>query len=633
MSGIAAILHTGGKPVEERCLHRMTEAISYRGPDGIDHWVSGNVALGHCAMHATAESSLASQPLANEDGTLVVVMDGYLSNWEELRTDLLQRGCRLRTRSDAELILRAYETWGENCPAHIDGEYAFVIWDARAQALYAARDHQGLRPLLYHYDGETLVIGSDMAAVLSALPHTLEVNHHYMVEVVLRQGGSADETAYVGIKRLLGASWMRVDGSGLRTGEYWQLPIGLDIRYRIDAEYVEHYREVYEESIRRASRTHRPLAIEVSGGLDSSANFCLAHKLLGEGRLHAGEIRGYTLEGPARSAADELAYVEAVERFTGRSIRRVPLFIPDLDWFARQAARDRDFATYPNGAMSLNLEKALVDDGCRVAMNGDGGDTWLGGTRSYREAVELGEFRLLAEGMRAEAAEFGWKVAVKNLLRSLAVPLTPEPLRRAFRNLRRGNTDDEDHIYYLLNREARVRHNRDFERWLAENDAPGGGVHKVHKLKLAFRQASADMLNRQHAQNGCEYRNPMLSRPFIEFCAQTPESTRLRGMTTKYTHREAMRGIMPEELVNRNSKAEFGVVSGAHKRKLLEFFENDVPEELWGAFDADRAKAIVKTYCTAAIDTGHAWPVWGLYSYAVLLGLQNQGPSESYGVR
>ena len=108
----------------------MTGAMPYRGPDGITHWHAGPVALGHCMMHATSESLDERQPLANESGSLVLAMDGYLSNWEELRQTLRDRGVRLRDRSDAELVLRAYETWGEDCPCHLDGEYAFVIWDA-----------------------------------------------------------------------------------------------------------------------------------------------------------------------------------------------------------------------------------------------------------------------------------------------------------------------------------------------------------------------------------------------------------------------------------------------------------------------------------------------------------------------
>jgi len=116
MSGIAGIIHFDGAPVEPDQVESMTAAIAHRGPDGINHWVKGSVALGQCMLCTTPESLEETQPLTNEDESLVLVMDGRVDNWEELRRHLLGRGAVLRTRADAELVLRAYEIWGEALP-------------------------------------------------------------------------------------------------------------------------------------------------------------------------------------------------------------------------------------------------------------------------------------------------------------------------------------------------------------------------------------------------------------------------------------------------------------------------------------------------------------------------------------
>ena len=137
MSGIAGIIHFDGKPVEPGLIEKMTSAMAHRGPDGINHWVKGSVALGQCMLRTTPESLEEHQPLTNEDESLVLVMDGRVDNWEELRRELLGRGAVLRTRSDAELVLRAYEIWGRDCLAHIDGDFALVIWDAHKQQAFA----------------------------------------------------------------------------------------------------------------------------------------------------------------------------------------------------------------------------------------------------------------------------------------------------------------------------------------------------------------------------------------------------------------------------------------------------------------------------------------------------------------
>ena len=158
MSGIAAIIRFDGGPVARADIERMTAAMDYRGTDGIAHWTADQAALGHCMLRTTAESLEESQPLANEDASLVLVLDGFIANYEELRRDLLARGARLRDRSEAELVLRAYEAWGEDCPVHIDGEYSFLVWNARRRQVFCARDHAGMRPLHYHWDGRRLIV-------------------------------------------------------------------------------------------------------------------------------------------------------------------------------------------------------------------------------------------------------------------------------------------------------------------------------------------------------------------------------------------------------------------------------------------------------------------------------------------
>ncbi|MDH5352769.1 MAG: asparagine synthetase B, partial [Betaproteobacteria bacterium] len=166
MSGIAGIIRFDGAPVEPGLVEKMTSAMDYRGPDGINHWVRGSVALGQCMLRTTPESLEETQPLANEDESLVLVMDGRVDNWEELRRELLARGAVLRTRSDAELVLRAYEAWGRECLAHVDGDFALVIWDARRREAFCARDRLGHKPLHYHWDGKAFAFASELHPLL-----------------------------------------------------------------------------------------------------------------------------------------------------------------------------------------------------------------------------------------------------------------------------------------------------------------------------------------------------------------------------------------------------------------------------------------------------------------------------------
>ncbi len=203
MSGIAGIIHFDGRPVEPGQVEAMTAAMHYRGPDGINHWRRGNVALGQCMLRTTPESLEETQPLTNEDESLVLVMDGRVDNWEELRRELLGKGAVLRTRADAELVLRAYEVWGEDCADRIIGECVFFIWDARQQRLFGARDAAGTRHFYYHQGKGWFAFASEIKGLL-ALPIERRLNESRLLDYLVEEFDRDDEvgTFYQGILRL-----------------------------------------------------------------------------------------------------------------------------------------------------------------------------------------------------------------------------------------------------------------------------------------------------------------------------------------------------------------------------------------------------------------------------------------------
>ncbi len=180
MGGIAGIINFDGTPVTRDLIEGMAGAMQYRGPDGIRFWNREAVALSHCSIHTTQESKGETQPLLNEGESLVLVMDGWLSNWEELRQRLLLKQARLRDRSDAELVLRAYEYFGEDCLQFLEGDFAIVIWDSRRGEVFCARDRMGHKPFHYHWNGKTLAFASDLKPVLE-LPWVGEEPNEAMV--------------------------------------------------------------------------------------------------------------------------------------------------------------------------------------------------------------------------------------------------------------------------------------------------------------------------------------------------------------------------------------------------------------------------------------------------------------------
>jgi len=212
MSGIAGIIRFDGGDAEPRLLEGMTAAMAHRGPDGIGHWVDGGGALDQCMLHTTPESLEEVQPLVSEDKHRVLVMGGRVDNWEALRSRLLERGCRLSTRSDAELVLKAYEAWGEDCLAYIDGDFALALGDGHRRALFCARDRIGAKPFYYHRDGQRLAFASEMKPIV-ALPWVKqEIDEGVIAAVIADDRCSLDETWWQCILRLVAAHRMVIDG-------------------------------------------------------------------------------------------------------------------------------------------------------------------------------------------------------------------------------------------------------------------------------------------------------------------------------------------------------------------------------------------------------------------------------------
>lgn len=619
MAGIAAIVRTDGGPVGTNLIEAMTAAMAHRGPDGIAHRVAGGVALGHCQFCTTREALEEDQPVTSADGQLLLVMDGYLANWEALRTDLLGRGAVLRDRSDPELVLHAYETWGPDFVRHLEGEFAFILWDGRTKELFAARDHQGLRPLVYAWDGTTLVAASDVAAVLAALPAGPEPDHEWLAEWATGELLSRVATPWRGVIRLLPASSLHLGNGGPHVASYWSVPLGVTIRYRREEDYVEHYRAVLADCVRAASRSHLPAAYAVSGGLDSSAVFAVALDLLRQGRLPAPDARAYVVAGPAGTAADEMVHARAVARHLGVPLAEVAFRLPGLAWFTEMLGKYRDIIAIPNSAHIIGMERQVATDGCRICVGGQGGDQWLQGAYEYyREDLLAGDWCGLRRSFRADRRAMGLPMALRCVAQTTVRPYLPPRLKSALRRAagmpRRWKPD-----FPWLSAAALEGWRERHRTWIDGQRRLGPSGYKQGKLVSPWTLVAMDITARQGVLSGIEHRNPMLLRQFIEFCSSTPESMRLRGGQTKYIHRKAVDGLLPASVAWRRDKAEFSHALTALRGEMAAALGEIVSDPATALLDRTGLEQLHRRYCTAAIDELPHWPVWGVLTYVQLL--------------
>lgn len=626
MSGIAAIIRFDGGPVETGLIEKMTSVMAHRGPDGINHWVKDSVAVGQCMLRTTPESLEEVQPLTNDDESLVLVMDGWLQNWLELRQQLLTRGVHLRTPSDAELVLRAYELWGAECLSHIDGNFAFVIWNSRTQSAFCARDHVGQKQFHYYWDGCTLVVATELCAILE-LPFVSEVQNEGMIaEFLAGDWYSRNETLWTGIMRLDAAHRMQVTDAGARIEKYWSLPLDFTFSYKRDQDYIEHYRELFSDCVRRASRSHRCVAYEVSGGLDSTGIFCMAAHLRDDGRLPAPSIAGYTFAFNDNSDADEIEYAREVGNHLGIDISEIAPFRPTLSWFEQIAKLERKFPGFPNAAMSVNLHATMAANGSRVVINGEGGDEWMGGYHLYyAEELAAGRWSEVLKCLKRDLAAANLPNVAYWFLRHGLFHLLPTEVQNALRKISSFRPVEPSTMPYWLAPDMQAALDARRQEFTPNAKVcPGrhGQRAMLGNLTNAFFVSALESCEQFGARASLEVRSPMHLRAFIEFASALPERLRLRGNTTKFIHREALSDYLPLMISRRDDKAEFSDAFRGYLDSMADLMTETIPKRRPNWVSARGMAHLYKSYSTHKFMGYGQWELWSIFGCDCVMGAQ-----------
>ncbi|NLR69431.1 hypothetical protein HGI47_00895 [Novosphingobium sp. ERN07] len=626
MSGFAAIVRFDGRPVDEAAIRRMTVAMDFRAHDGIHHHVSDGVALGHCAFHTTPGSAEAPQPWLSADGMQGLVMDGWLANPDELRTELEARRARLRNHSDAELILHAYDQWGEDCIHHFEGEYGIVIWDGHRRKVMCVRDHLGMRPLHYHWDGLRLVVATDVAGVLAAGDFQQKPNAYRMAENLASEFYSRDETVWAGVMRMPLASAMLVGASGPRVWEYWSLPLDYSIRYKRDEDYYEQYRELLMDCVRRASRSQVAIGCEVSGGHDSSAIFALARRLKESGRLQAPDALGFTLSGVPGTISDEIDYARDVGRFLGVPIHEKARTCADISWFEQHIAMDRDMPFFPNAQSMFAEAEMMRDHGCRVVLDGEGGDEFVGGSAYFiHELLRAGRFGTLSRELQLMGKRNGLPYVAQRLFRYGLRPLAPLSFDAAMRHLHRHREPWPDHLgkgpHWVVRplrdqlAERREQFRLSEDSWKIRNPSKR---RLWRELRDPGYDAIRDINARMLARLGVEMRTAMYSRKYFEFISALPETILYRDGYGKHIHIQALQKDLPRSVLDRRSKAEFSFTFEHQFAQLAPFFEQELPAAAPEEVCPEGLASLWNTYRTSADGIWELWRIFGWYRLKAL---------------
>ncbi len=569
MSGLAVMLALDGRPADGALVERMANAIAHRGPDGIRHLVDGPAALGHCMLATTPESVHELQPLWDESRRYCLVMDGRVDNREELASALAPAGLRLRDDTDAEIALKAYIAFGEDCPGRIIGDFALVIYDARERRLFCARDAIGVKPFYYWTDGRTFLCASELQQLFQH-PDVKKVPNEGMVaEYLSAQITSLEETLYAGIMRLAPAHVMIVTDRGVVRRRYWDADPTREADCQGEEACADRLLEIIKESVRCRLRSNRPVGAELSGGLDSSSVVGAAQLLLREGSATAPGFEAWSLVFPGLPC-DESQFIDAVADLGGLKVNK---FVPENGkWCEETASLHQDFPDHPNSRMSAPIYADMQRKGVRAYLTGFGGDEWL--DRWY---------------------EAGWRQRLRGLL---------EPYPRVLRAVR-GALGNGNHPRWIpadfarrVNLAERLTAPRSVLRFRSRAQRTQHSLltdgHNVHALEMTDRLA---------ARFGIEPRHPLDDRRLVEFMLPLRDALHRQGDTGKVLLRRTMSGALPAAVRDRRSKAEFSVVFSSTVAQGAAIFQA-LETARRGWLDAHAARRLLES-CSE-----RPWPAW-----------------------
>ncbi len=388
MCGIAGIFNLNGNPVSPVVLQAMTDSIAHRGPDGEGHLIDGHVGLGHRRLAIIDLTPAGHQPMATEDGRYIISYNGEVYNFRELRIELEAIGHKFYSRTDSEVVLKAYSQWGVKSLDKFNGMCAFAIWDKYQKELFLARDRYGIKPLYHTFQNNAFIFGSEIKAILANPAYHCEIDLEGLIEYFTFQNFFTERTLFKGVKLLPAGSFMRVNASEVCSPiKYWDYNFVVPEKPLDETQYLEELDRLFQQAVNRQLVSDVDVGAYLSGGMDSGSITAIAAR-------HFPYIKSFTCGFDLNSAsgiernyderdrAEYMSYLFKTEHYEmvlkAGDMERV---LPHMTWHLEEP---RVGQSYPNFYVAQLASKFV-----KVVLSGTGGDELFGGYpwRYYRAVV------------------------------------------------------------------------------------------------------------------------------------------------------------------------------------------------------------------------------------------------------
>lgn len=552
MCGIAGVHHSSSTLNDaENTIRRMTSAIAHRGPDGEGFLIEPNVALGHRRL-SIIDLAGGDQPIFNEDQTVSIIFNGEIYNYVELREDLIKRGHQFRTASDTETIVHLYEEYGVNCLEHLNGMFAFAIWDAPRQRLFLARDRLGEKPLYYSFNNGLFVFGSELKAVTESRLVSKEIDVQAVDDYLAYGYVPAPRTIYQNVSKLPQAHYCIVENGHLNIQPYWKIKFGE--QRPVSADTVEELRDLVNDSIRIRLRSDVPVGAFLSGGIDSSLIVSHAAELSSQ-RLSTFSI------GFSESDFDELKYARQIAERYNTDHHEFVVSEVDENLFPRIVDHfDEPFAD-PSAFPTWYVSKNAADN-VKCVLSGDGGDELFCGYGRYHGESLEGFMDAIPLGLRRATLGAGASVLPNHF-----------PGAGWLKRMSVGGAERWQRTVGILEAEQRLRLWRPEILQSLDTSASllapffngsdfNGSDFNGSKLDGRSQRMLADQntyltddvlvkVDRNAMWHSLEVRVPLLDHRLVEYANSLPISYKYNNGSLKYPLKKLLEGYVPEDIIAR----------------------------------------------------------------------------------
>ncbi|HEV8722973.1 MAG TPA: asparagine synthase (glutamine-hydrolyzing) [Candidatus Binatia bacterium] len=619
MCGIYGYVSRNDK-INPEMLRAMGRALAHRGPDDEGEMIQNTGAvsagLGHKRLSIIDLSQAGKQPMANEDETLWITLNGEIYNYQELRNELEDKGHRFRSRSDTEVVVHLYEESGTRCLDKLSGMFAFAIWDSKKKSLFLARDRVGKKPLHYCATDGGIIFASEIKALLQhpGVSHDLDLKA--LSKYLSYEYVPAPDTIFRSIKKLEPGHYLLHENGESHCFPYWQIPIEDDpATNRSEADYTEELRELLERAVRRRLVADVPVGLFVSGGLDSGIVAAFAARARDHLQCFSVGFDEPSFDESAYSkqVAASLGIKHHLKVFDANEMLRL---VPELPQILDEPLADPSI-------LPLFLLSRFASERMKVVLSGDGGDELFAGYQTFQAHKLMTYFSALPGFI---------KQSIKTISSHLPVSHGYLSTDYKLKQFLKGDGASAETRFFLWrgafgNNEKNDLLTPDIRRELAGHDAyedvdryirESGLTKELERIlylamKLYLQDNNLVTVDRASMANGLEVRCPLLDKDVVEFVCRLPMNYKLNGFTTKYLLKRSAAGMLPRNIIYRQKRG-FGIpLAKWLTTELKDFMLDYLSEERirkQGIFHYPSVKKLIDEQFAKTND--HREPLWTL---------------------